>query len=46
VVITDPRLLTKSYGRGLLSILPPARRVFGRWELCKREIERFFAEDA
>ncbi|HEY4130895.1 MAG TPA: helicase C-terminal domain-containing protein, partial [Gemmatimonadaceae bacterium] len=31
VVIADPRVVTKSYGRGLLEGLPPARRLVGRW---------------
>ena len=36
VVVADPRIVTKGYGRGLLDALPPARRLVGRWgELCE-----------
>ncbi|GAC1651810.1 MAG: hypothetical protein NVS4B3_13080 [Gemmatimonadaceae bacterium] len=42
VVITDPRLVTKRYGRTLLAALPPARRVIAPWSTCLREIQGFF----
>jgi ATP-dependent DNA helicase DinG len=45
VVIADPRVVTKNYGRGMLGGLPPARRIVGRWEALLREIERFYAGD-
>ena len=41
VVLCDPRVVTKSYGRGLLSGLPPARRVVGPWERVIEEIRVF-----
>jgi hypothetical protein len=31
VVIADPRIVTKNYGRAMLAGLPPARQVFGKW---------------
>jgi ATP-dependent DNA helicase DinG len=42
VVISDPRLVTKRYGRGLLEALPPARRVIAPWTDAQREIVRFW----
>ena len=44
VVIADPRLVTKGYGKGLLEGLPPARRCIGPWSQLIEEIRRFFAE--
>jgi ATP-dependent DNA helicase DinG len=32
VVICDPRIVTKRYGRGLLDALPPATRAIGKWD--------------
>jgi ATP-dependent DNA helicase DinG len=43
VVLCDPRVLTKSYGRSLLATLPPARRVVGRWNDVRREVEAFYS---
>jgi ATP-dependent DNA helicase DinG len=45
VVIADPRVVTKRYGRGLLEALPPARRVIGRWTAVLEEIRRFYDTD-
>ncbi len=42
VVVTDVRLLNKSYGKTLLAALPPARRVTGTWKELNQEITRFF----
>ncbi|HEX6534311.1 MAG TPA: helicase C-terminal domain-containing protein [Gemmatimonadaceae bacterium] len=42
VVLCDPRVLTKGYGRELLATLPPARRVIGRWDMVREEISRFY----
>jgi ATP-dependent DNA helicase DinG len=42
VVLCDPRVLTKSYGRELLEGLPPARRIKGNWIALRREILRFY----
>ena len=46
VVLCDPRVVTKAYGRSLLATLPPARRVVGRWNDVRREVEAFYAGDA
>ena len=43
VVLSDPRVLTKRYGRELLNALPPAKRVSGSWSRCRDEIDRFYA---
>ena len=42
VVIADPRIVTKMYGRNLLEALPPARRLAAPWERLRPEIERFY----
>ena len=42
VVIADPRVITKSYGRGLLEGLPPAHRVVGRWSDLIASIRTFY----
>lgn len=44
VVLCDPRVLRKSYGRALLSGLPPARRLEGDWASLKAELTRFYSE--
>ena len=46
VVLCDPRVVTRNYGRRLLATLPPARRVTGQWEEVRHEIERFYREGA
>jgi ATP-dependent DNA helicase DinG len=43
VIICDPRIVTKRYGRGLLDALPPARRLARPWRECKAEIDSFYA---
>ncbi len=43
VVIGDPRIVTKRYGRGLLEALPPARRVIGRWSTVVERVREFYA---
>jgi len=43
VVIADPRVVTKNYGRGMIDGLPPARRIVGRWEQLLGEIQKFYA---
>jgi ATP-dependent DNA helicase DinG len=45
VVLCDPRVLTKSYGRELLEGLPPARRIKGNWIALRREILRFYRQN-
>ena len=42
VVIADPRVLTKGYGRALLDGLPPARRLIGRWNDILGAIREFY----
>jgi ATP-dependent DNA helicase DinG len=46
VVIGDPRIVTKRYGRGLLEALPPARRVIGRWSVIVEQVKAFYGRDA
>jgi len=43
VVIADPRIVTKSYGRGLLDGLPPARRKIGPWPEVLEEVRAFYS---
>jgi len=43
IVISDPRLVTKGYGRGLLEALPPARRIAKPWAQVKLAIDEFYA---
>jgi ATP-dependent DNA helicase DinG len=45
VVIADPRIVTKGYGRGLLEALPPARRKIGRWSEIVEDVRAFYAGD-
>ncbi|HJQ18768.1 MAG TPA: helicase C-terminal domain-containing protein [Gemmatimonadaceae bacterium] len=42
VVIADARVIRMGYGRELLRVLPPARRVNGRWTELREEIQRFY----
>lgn len=42
VVLSDPRVLTKRYGRELLEGLPPARRVVGAWGEVRGEVSAFY----
>ena len=43
VVLCDPRASTKAYGRGILSALPPARRVVAPWKIVLRELQDFYS---
>lgn len=45
VVLSDPRLVTKRYGRALLDALPPARRVVGPWGEVRGEVSRFYRRE-
>lgn len=45
VVIADPRVVTKRYGRAMLDGLPPARRIVGRWRDLLGTIQRFYQAD-
>jgi ATP-dependent DNA helicase DinG len=42
VVLTDPRVVSKRYGRELLDCLPPARRVVSRWKEALPEVKDFY----
>jgi ATP-dependent DNA helicase DinG len=42
VVVADPRIVTKRYGRGLLAALPPATRVIGRWPMLADRVREFY----
>jgi ATP-dependent DNA helicase DinG len=46
VVIGDPRIVTKRYGRGLLEALPPARRAIGRWAAIADRVREFYMDAA
>ncbi len=43
VVLCDPRVVRKSYGRALLVALPPARRLEGPWIELREELKQFYA---
>jgi ATP-dependent DNA helicase DinG len=43
VVIGDPRIVTKRYGRGLLEALPPAARAVGRWDVVVERVRAFYS---
>ena len=43
VVIADPRIVTKAYGRGLLDGLPAARRRIGAWEEIVEDVRNFYS---
>jgi ATP-dependent DNA helicase DinG len=42
VVIADPRIVTKAYGRGLLDGLPQARRRVGPWSDVIEDVRAFY----
>ena len=46
IVLSDPRIVTKGYGRELLEGLPPARRLAGGWAKLREEVETFYAARA
>jgi ATP-dependent DNA helicase DinG len=46
VVVSDPRLVTKAYGRALLEALPPARRLAKPWATLRTEVQLFYASSA
>lgn len=45
VVIADPRVVTKNYGRGLIDGLPPARRIVGRWADLLPAVRGFYRSE-
>jgi len=46
VVIADPRVVTKNYGRGLIEGLPPAKRIVGRWTDLIGPIRAFYTRSS
>lgn len=42
VVICDPRVIRKSYGRALLAGLPPAQRIEGPWPELREQLREFY----
>ncbi|MEX2182772.1 MAG: helicase C-terminal domain-containing protein [Gemmatimonadaceae bacterium] len=42
VVICDPRVVTKGYGRHLTEGLPPAARLQGPWAMLREELAAFY----
>jgi ATP-dependent DNA helicase DinG len=44
VVVADPRIVTKRYGRRFLQALPPARRLIARWTDALPQITDFYRE--
>ncbi len=44
IVLADPRVVQKGYGRGLLDALPPARRDTGPWPTLREQIEAFYSD--
>lgn len=44
VVIADPRVVTKGYGKGLLEGLPPARRIIGKWADLVGQVKDFYCK--
>jgi ATP-dependent DNA helicase DinG len=45
IVILDPRLLSKGYGRYFLASLPPAPLVTGPWEEVLNHLRSFYADE-
>jgi ATP-dependent DNA helicase DinG len=45
VVLSDPRVATKAYGRALLAALPPARRVARPWREAVAEVRAFYDKE-
>ncbi|HEU4993211.1 MAG TPA: helicase C-terminal domain-containing protein [Gemmatimonadaceae bacterium] len=43
VVIADPRVIRMGYGRELLRVLPPAKRLAGNWVELREEVRRFYS---
>ena len=46
VIVADPRLVTKSYGRILLAALPPAKRLVAPWAEIRPAVQRFYSKSA
>ena len=46
IVLGDPRAVNKTYGRGLIDALPPARRVVARWARIVETLREFYGSTA
>ena len=46
VVVSDPRIVTKAYGRALLDALPPARRIARPWREVLPEVQAFYDRES
>ena len=46
IVLGDPRAVSKSYGRGLIDALPPARRVIAPWARIVETLREFYGSRA
>jgi ATP-dependent DNA helicase DinG len=44
VVICDPRVVTKGYGRRLIEGLPSATRIQGPWAMLREELSAFYRQ--
>ena len=42
VIVADPRIVTKNYGRALLNALPPAKRVVKRWAEIRELLGEYY----
>jgi ATP-dependent DNA helicase DinG len=43
IVLADPRAVNKSYGRGMIDALPPARRVIAPWAGIVEKLREFYS---
>jgi ATP-dependent DNA helicase DinG len=43
IVLADPRVITKRYGRDLVNGLPPAERISGPWTTIVKQVRSFYA---
>ena len=46
IVLGDPRAVSKTYGRGLIDALPPARRVVAPWSRIVETLREFYGIQA
>jgi ATP-dependent DNA helicase DinG len=42
IVLGDPRAVSKTYGRGLIDALPPARRIVAPWDRIVESLREFY----
>jgi ATP-dependent DNA helicase DinG len=45
VIVADPRIVTKEYGKTLLDALPPAARIIGPWSEIVGRIREFYSRE-